>query len=389
MNGHIRKRGKNSYQVFVELPREPGGRRRQKTFTVRGRKKDAEQKLAATLHEINTGLYIEPAKLTVGEYLDRWLTTYPTRVSRKTCDRYAEIVRIHLKPALGLVDLPRLQSMQIQEYYGKALKEGRRDGNGGLSAQTVLHHHRVLRKALQDAVRWNLMARNPADGVEPPRPARREMLALNDDQMVLLLDAAKESRLYVVVLLAATTGLRRGEILALCWKDIDLEKGVLQVRRTLEQARGGLRFKEPKTAKGRRLVDLPDLTVEALLNHRAQQAKERLMVGPGYDSQDLVCARIHGTPLDPAETTAAFARLIRRLDLPAIRLHDLRHSHATALLRQGTHPKIVSERLGHSTVAITLDTYSHVLPGMQKEAAQQVDRALRAAKAKQNKASGE
>lgn len=205
------------------------------------------------------------------------------------------------------------------------------------------------------------------------------MTVLDENQTAVLLEAARHTRLGIVVLLAVATGLRRGEILALRWQDVDLDRGVAHVRRSLEQLRGGLNFKQPKTAKSRRTVALPSVAVEGLKHHRLEQKKERLAIGPAYQDQDLICARVHGTPMDPSEVTAGFARLIAGLDLPKIRLHDLRHGHATHLLAQGIHPKVVSERLGHSTIGITLDTYSHVMPGMQEEAAQKLDSALRAA----------
>jgi len=181
------------------------------------------------------------------------------------------------------------------------------------------------------------------------------------------------------LLLAVTTGLRRGEILALRWQDVNLEAATLAVRRSLEQTTAGLKFKQPKTQKGRRVVALPPITVEALRRHKADPAKVKLFLGPAYKDQGLICGRVHGTPEGPNEITAGFAALIRNTKLPQIRFHDLRHSHATQLLRQGIHPKIVSERLGHSTVGITLDVYSHVLPDMQEEAARKIDLALRAA----------
>ena len=228
-------------------------------------------------------------------------------------------------------------------------------------------------------MRWQILGRNVADAVTPPRVEHREMTVLNEDQTAQLLAAARSTRLDIVIQLAVMTGLRRGEILALRWQDVDLERGVAHVRRSLEQLRGGLNFKQPKTAKSRRTIALPPLAVEGLRRHRLAQKKERLAIGPAYQDQDLICARLHGTPMDPSEVTAGFARLIAGLDLPKVRLHDLRHGHATHLLAQGIHPKVVSERLGHSTIGITLDTYSHVMPGMQEEAAQKLDDALRAA----------
>jgi integrase len=249
-----------------------------------------------------------------------------------------------------------------------------------LSAQTVLHHHRVLRQALHQAVRWQLLMRNPADAVDPPRPRRREMQALDDDQIAQLLDAAKGGNHFMPVLIAVTTGLRRGEILALRWQDVDLNKGTLAVRQSLEQTkRFGLRFKEAKTQRSRRVVALPSLLVDALRKHRREQAKHRWALGAAYQDHGLVCPADDGAPQSPDALSAAFPHLVSRAGVPRVRFHDQRYTHATQLLNEGIHPKVVSERLGHSNIGITLDTYSHVLPGMQEEAAQRVDAALRAA----------
>jgi integrase len=301
-------------------------------------------------------------------------------VAAKMFERYAEIIRVHLVPALGHHRLTKLQPLHIQAYYSLALQSGRKDGKGGLSAQTVIHHHRVLKDALHQAVRWRLLVRNPSDAVEPPRRKEREMQVLDDKQLGTLLKGAAGKSIYVPILLAVTTGMRRGEILGLRWSDIDLNAGTLAVCQSLEHTRvGGLKFKQPKTRRSRRVVALPHFAVEALRKHRAAQGRTRLQAGSDYKDHDLVCARWDGSPRNPGAVTRAFAKLIADLGLTKVRFHDLRHSHATQLLREGIHPKVVSERLGHSTVGITLDTYSHVTPNMQEEAAKRIDVALRSA----------
>jgi integrase len=254
-----------------------------------------------------------------------------------------------------------------------------RTGEGGLSAQSVVHLHRVLHRALAQAVKWQLRARNPVDAVEPPKPERREMRALDEDQTAELLSVLEGRRLYIPVLLAVTTGLRRGELLGLRWSDVDLASGTLTVQQTLEQTKDGLRFKSPKTHRSRRSIVLPEMTVEALGSHRAAQAEEKLALGPAWDEHGLVCPRQGGAPSAPDVFSTAFAAFVRRSGMKPFRFHDLRHSHATHLLRAGVHPKVVSERLGHSSVGITLDTYSHVLPGMQQDAVRLIDVALRTA----------
>lgn len=382
MKGQIRPRGEGSWAIVLDVGHDPiTKKRQQKWHTVRGTKRDAQREMTRLLNELRTGVYVEPSKVRVRDYLDRWLADYArASVAPKTFERYAEIVRCHLAPALGEHPLSELRPLDIQSYYSRALQSGRHDGKGGLSLRTILHHHRILRQALQQAVKWQLLARNPADAVEPPHPRRKEMLALDEPQIAMLLEAARPNRLlHLSVLLAVTTGMRRGEILALRWRDIDFEPGVLSVRQSLEETKAGLAFKEPKSEKARRTIALPELAIEGLRRRKADQARVKLMMGRSYEDHDLVCCQDDGRPLHPTSLTHVFVNLLRRRNLIRVRFHDLRHSHATILLRKGVHPKIVSERLGHSTVGITLDVYSHVMPGMQEEAARKIDVALRTA----------
>jgi integrase len=361
------------------LGRDSNGKPRQKWVTVRGTKRDAERRLAELQHELNTGSYVEPSNLSLGQFLERWLDHAQTKVSAKTHERYGEIVRKHLAPALGHIPLEKLRPLHIQSYYDEALKSGRKNGSGGLSAQTVLHHHRVLHGALRQALRWQMLARNPAEAVQPPRPERAAIRVLSEDETTTLLGVAKPTRLYGPVLLAVATGMRRGEILALRWEDVDLAAAKLVVTRTLEQTRAGLSFKQPETAKSRRVVALGPLVVEALRSHRAAQAQERLRLGAAFIDSGLVFPHADGRPWEPDGFTETFLAFARKHGFAGLRFHDLRHTHATQLLRHGMHPKIVSERLGHSTIGITLDTYSHVLPDMQEEAARAADKVLSAA----------
>jgi integrase len=377
MKGSIRPQGKRSWEIRVYLGRGSDGRRLYRSHTVTGTKRQAQHELNDLLGKLQRGEYVAPSRMAVAEYLDRWLRDYAAvKVAAKTLERYAEIVHVHLAPALGHHLLPKLQPLHIQAYYSDALQRGRCDGRGGLSAQTVLHHHRVLREALQQAVRWQLLARNPADAVEPPRAQLREMEAFDQSEVERLLEAARGTRMAVPVLLAVTTGLRRGELLGLRWQDVDLDGGKLAVRQSLEQTKAGLAFKQPKTQKGRRVVTLPPLTVEALRRHRADQARERLLLGPAYKDHGLVLAYGDGSPLKPAEMTRLFGVLARKAGVRPLSLHKVRHTHATLLLGANVHPKVVSERLGHATVGITLDTYSHVLPNLQEEAARKIDALL-------------
>jgi len=386
MTGFLKKRSAHSYTIVIYLGRDPTtGKKRQKWHTVDGNKKKAEEELTRLLFELNTGTYIEPSKLTVKDYLERWLKDYAKgAVGKKTFERYEGIVRDHLVPELGSLVLTRLQPLQIQSCYTKWRDGGRRDGReGGLSAQTILHHHRVLSEALHQAVRWQLVARNVAEAVEPPTPAFQEIKVVEEDEFVHLLHAAEGTRLYIPILLAGTTAMRRGEILAVRWRDINFATRLLSVNRSLQETRAGLFFKEPKQGRFR-TVDLLPFCVEALAAHREAQGDAKRALAEGYEDNDLICCQDDGRVWAPSAFTSAYRDLLRRRKIPNVRFHNFRHSHATQLLRDGENPKMVSERLGHSRVAFTLERYGHVLPGMQKDAANRADGKLRLALERQH-----
>jgi len=382
MKGHLVKRAEGSYSVVLDSGKDPNtGKRQQKWVTIQGRKADAERELARLLNEVHTGGFIEPAKLTVAEYLERWLKDYAeVNVSGKTFERYQSIVGQHLNPALGHLPLPKLRPLHIQAHYSQALRDGRKDGRpGGLTPQSVLHHHRILREALQQAVRWQLLARNPADAVEPPRPRPREVRAIDEAQTAWLLEVAEGTRLHLPIMLAVSAGLRRGEILGLRWADLDSQLGVLHIRRSVEQTRKAVCFKEPKSRQGWRTVALPALALEALQSHRQQQARHKALLGDDYQDGDLICCVEDGSLWKPSAFTSAYRDLLRRHKLPGLNFHALRHSHASQLLKAGADVHLVSRRLGHAKAGFTLSTYAHMLPGQDEEAARRVDVALRAA----------
>ncbi len=375
--GSIRPRGPGAWELKYDVGRDPlTGKRITKYRTVRGTKRDAQRELRELLGAVDKGQHVDPGKLTVGAWLERWLTEAVHSVSPKTYERYAEITRKHLIPALGMIALAKLQAVHIQAHYSDALVSGRRDGKGGLSAQSVVHHNRVLSRALKRARQLRLIATNPTEDVERLRVDRKEIRTLDADQAAKLLVAASSTRIYVSIFLALATGVRRGELLALRWSDIDLNAGALTVRRSLEQTRSGLRYKTPKSARSRRTVALSASVVEALQGHRLRQLEERLLLGLGRNENDLVFARLDGEPIAPNTFTSWFARIAKRAGVP-ISFHGLRHTHVTDLLRANVHPKVASERAGHSSVGFTLDRYSHVVPGLQEEAAMRIDAALR------------
>ncbi len=432
MKGSIIRRGPESWAIKVDLGRDPQTRqRRTKWHTIRGTKREAQSeagKWVAAVTEIRriaererlpfsrlvdavdkaaaAGLrlpdlpaFLQSRRLnlehvadgsafasespgTVGAFLTAWLeNTVKTRVRGKTFERYDEIVRKHLVPALGDKSLAALRPADIRKYHATALASGRRNGKGGLSALTVKHHHRVLSQALQMAVSDGLIPSNPCAGKEqrPPMVKRREISTIDPDQSVRLLEAARPTSIFVPVLLALMTGVRRSEALALRWQDVNLDAAVIAVTRSLEQTADGLAFNAPKTAKGRRTITLPALAVEELRAHKARQAAERLKLGPLYEDAGLVCAGPDGRPMSPRDLTKAFGRLAKRLKLP-VTFHGLRHSHISQMLAAGVHMKVASERAGHSGIAITMDTYSHVMEGLQEDAAKRIDTILRTAK---------
>jgi integrase len=303
-------------------------------------------------------------------------------VSPKTHERYSEIVEDFLVPELGALTITKLSAVHIQAAYAKWATEGRRDGKqGGLSPRTRRHIHRIFNCALARAVEQQVLARNPGDAFRNrlPKVERQEMVTLSPEQSVRLLEAIKQTRFYWPVLLALSTGMRRGEALALRWKNVDLERGMLRVVESLEQTKSGIRFKAPKTDLAR-VVTLPAFANEALRRHKREQAEELLLLGVRQTGENLVCGRGDGLPLQPQTLTHHFTRLVRRLrDLPRVRFHDLRHSHATQLLLDGVHPKIAQERLGHASITTTLDLYSHVTDTMQNDAAARLDAAFQSA----------
>jgi len=356
----------------VDLGRDPAtGRRRQKWFAHKTRR-EAEAHLAQIVAAMQGGGWTPPAKTPLGDYLEQWLRDYATGAVRPTTlESYRSIVRVHVAPALGHVPLATLSGQTIQGYLSRKLQEG-------LSAATVHKHYRLLHEALGHAVKWGLVTRNPAVLADPPRPRRKEMRALDEEQVRLFLAEAKRSSPYYRLYLAAvTTGMRQGELLGLRWQDVDLALGTASVRQTFYRLGRQMLFGEPKSAKARRTVALPAVLVEELRALRAEQEENRRLLGADYHDHDLVFCQPNGKPLHGHNISQGdLRRLLARAGLPRIRFHDLRHSHATLLLRQGEHPKIVSERLGHSGVGITLDTYSHVLPGMQEQATARLEARL-------------
>ena len=371
MSGHIERRGKDRWRIRVELARDPvRGRRRKRTFTVRGTKREAQRALTEALRLRDQGIDIAPSRITVAEYLDRWLGDYAEpNVAPSTLVRYRQVCR-RLSGQIGALRLQALRPAHIQAAYSRLREDG-------LASRTVLHHHRVLKEALRHAVGWQLLERSPADAVSAPRPERTEMRALDADDVKRVVDACDDDDMRRLVFVAVSTGLRLGELLGLRWGDVDLEARTASVRRTSQYlGPEGVQLRAPKTARSRRTISLSPSTVDVLREHRVAQNERRLSRGSSYDDQGIVFAAADGGLVAPYTASGAFRKVVRRLGLTGVRFHDLRHTSATLALKAGVPAKVVSERLGHASVAFTLDRYADVLPDQQREAADLMDSVL-------------
>lgn len=373
MRGHIRRRG-NKWAVVVDVGRDENGRRRQRWHSGYDTRRDAQKALTEILGRLEGGTYIEPTKETLGQYLTEWLEGQRGQVRESTWVSYRLNVECHVLPALGTVPLQSLTAAALNGFYASLLETGRKDG-AGLSPRTTRYIHTILRKSLKDAVRWSRVTRNVADLADPPSPratAPRVMRTWTATELKGFLAHASDERLYALYFLAGYTGMRRGEVLGLRWRDLDLDGGRASITQTLIAVAYRVSFSTPKTARGRRSVALDAETVRVLREHRRRQLEERLALGGYAEDFDLVFAGLEGEPLHPDQVSKRFDKLVRAAGLPRIRFHDLRHTHATLALQAGIHPKVISERLGHATVSITLDTYSHAVPALEEEAAEKV-----------------
>ena len=335
------------------------------------RREDVRDKLAKALSDRVDGLVFDAGSLTVGEYLERWLKdSVRGTVRMSTYERHEGIVRTHLKPTLGRIRVKNLTPTHVRGLHREKL-------DAGLAPATVRKIHSTLHKALSQAVSDGLIPRNAAV-IKAPRPDPEEMHPLSADEASALLKAAHGERFEALYVLAITTGLRRGELLGLRWRDADLEQGVLRVGRALVREGGRYRPGETKTKRGHRSIRLPSRAVSALGAHRKRQLEERMRLAGLYEDHDLIFATQKGTPLNPEKLVKrCFKPLLKRAGLPEVRFHDLRHTCATLLLGRGVHPKLVQELLGHATIAMTLDTYSHFLPSMGDQTARAMEDALR------------
>ena len=362
-----RKDGRWVAQVRLE-----NGKMKQRYFKP-NQEKEARVALRKMLYEKEQGALATGPQQTLKAYLEQWLEQVyrPSGHSIGTYNMYRIVIQKHIIPSLGHIRLQQLKPQQVQAFYASKLNEG-------LSQRRVKSIHSVLHKALENAVKWNLVGRNVCDLVSSPIPKRHEIQPLTQEQAQRLLKAAHDHKLEALLTVALTTGMRRGELLGLHWQDIDLNTGSIQVRRSVNRiGKHGFVVSEPKTAKSRRKIILPAFVIDILKQHFVRRKEMKEQAGDLWREMDVVFCNIYGGYTEPSNLHESFKKLLKSAELPNIRFHDLRHSAATILLSMGVHPKVVQELLGHSNISMTMDIYSHVLPSMQHEAMSKLDNLFR------------
>lgn len=367
--GSIYKRKDGRWCGRITIGKNPDtGKPDIKTFYGKTRK-EVDSKLSEVKAKLQEGTYTEPSKQDTGEYLDQWLNTIKASVRITTFESYETQIRKHIKPAIGHIKLQQLQTRHIQN-----LINDKMDG-GNLSTRSIKYIHVVLNNALQQAIKEQLIKFNPAVAVKLPKQEKKEVEALTVEQVKAFMEMARQTRHYTAYLVELSTGLRRGELLALKWKNIDLEEGTLQVKENLVITKNGAVFQEPKTKTSKRVINLPPHVVTELRKHKKAQAEERLRLGGQYEDNDLVFCRKDGKPLYPRSFSEHFEKLVRKLQeegFPKITFHGLRHTFATLALQAGVEAKTLQDILGHSTIGITLDIYSHTTKTMREEATKKI-----------------
>ncbi len=378
----------DTWLVRIFLGRDASGKRKYFGKTIHGTKKDAQKFLTAKLREKDLGIFVDPASMPLDQFLDSWLEDVAkNKLRSRTFEGYKSLLRCHVRKQIGLTRLCDLQAYEIQKMYNGMVK-------AGYSAKTVRHVHNVLSPALEWAVRMKMVFQNPCDLCELPRIEKKEMMYFTALETAIFLEAAKTDQYYPAFLLAIETGMRPEEYLGLQWKDIDFDNSRLSVRRSVVPLKGGgFAFEEPKTKQSRRSIPLSKTSLAALKVHRVKQLESRMKINDVYQDYDLVFPSVIGTPIQHQNFYRRHFKKVIRLanekirkenedrtdkkpELKTIRLYDLRHTMATLLLSKGINPKIVSERLGHASIVLTLDTYSHVLPAMQTDATDQIEKLM-------------
>lgn len=372
---HIRKTSSGKYEILVSVGKDSNGgyKYKSKTFDT----KDEARDWAADIRlQLKQGINFNSENATLKEYLLKWLKEYARpNVAPTTYDGYEMIVKKHIIPVLGDIKLKELKPIHIQSYQNNRLNKGKIKGKGGLSSTTVLQHHRVLSKALKQAVMWQLIPNNPCKSIQAPKKADIEIQVMTKKELKYIIDHADE-KLKRVLIIAGYTGMRRSEILGLKWKYVDLINNSLAIKRALVRTNDGIKIKKPKTNSSQRSVAISTTLANLLKKIKKEQKEYKLYYGQDYKDNDLVFTHEDGECLKPDYISHGFKDLVRKLNMGQYKFHDLRHTHATLLLQSGEHPKKVQERLGHANISTTLDIYSHVTENMQKELADKFDQLM-------------
>jgi integrase len=373
MKGSIRPRGKKSWELKFDIGAGADGGRKIAYRSFKGTKKQAEAKLAEYVNQLGKGEYIAPSKQTVAEFLGARIKTWVVNglIGSKSAERYGELLRNQITPKIGHLTLQNLSGIRLSEWHGELL-------SGGLSPQTVKTAHGLLGKALKEAVRDGIIARNAAANIPSPRVPERDMAILQREQVPMLIAALQGDIMLPMAACALYAGLRRGEVLALRWNAIDLEAGSLAVVASLEQlVDGTLTFKAPKTKAGRRLIAMPDALISILRAHRLEQLQLRMKLGLGKLPDDaLLFANLQGRPRSPRAISKKWGMFADRLGIGNVRFHDLRHTQASLLHDAKVPLAVVSKRLGHSKISTTLNIYTHLFQDADSEAATALNASL-------------
>ena len=375
----LTKLREDKYRLFWEIGFDTAtGKRKQRTEVFNGSRKSAEKRWREVQGEIDEGIVVDPQNMRFSELLERWQRdVLPMRVRPSTLANYNVLIRVHILPQLGHLKLDKINPVILQRFYRNKLEQDDNQNTGGkLSHRTVRYIHSIIRMSLDQAVKWNLVIRNVADIVDQPRETKKEMTVWNPEQVGIFLSFLREHRLYALYFIALATGMRQGEILGLRWSDIDWQTKQFYVATSLSPGR---ELSEVKPANSKRNVSVSADVLAVLKQHRVNMLEEKLALGQEYvgNEDQLVFHSSIGTPLSARNVLRHFKAMQKKCGVPEIRFHDLRHTSATLMLMKGIHPKVVSERLGHSSVKFTMEKYSHVLPNMQEEAAAVLDEYLK------------
>lgn len=368
MRGTVRKY-RNSWAGVVEMGKDPATGKRMQKFVYASTEEECQKKLNKLVYELEEGIYTEPSKMTIEQYLRQWIEIHASNITQNTVDCYKVSIEKHIIPYIGKVMLTDLTAMHLQKLYASELKK--------YSGRTVQLTHRVLRKALSSAYKMQIIRLNPADLVDAPKAKKYKLSNLySEKDFEALLKAASGTVHEIPIILAGGLGLRRGEVFGLRWKDVNFRSNTITVEQQLIPNSSGLTFKDPKSEDSIRTLDTPKYVIDLLKKHLKEQEKNKRFFQGEYTDYNLVCCKPNGEPIHPSYYSRIFGELLADNNLPHIRFHDLRHFNATIMLKYDVPVKVASERLGHSNTAITQDIYQHVLHDMDKEASKKIGEAL-------------